>query len=76
VNLHILKIFHIHIGKILDGRTSLDQLLDISFNKQFKIICKAESIKVTNLLIKYLEETNSLKRQPKGENTNAAKDIF
>jgi len=53
------------VGDIVGGRTSLDQPLDINFNKQFKTISKRESINHTNSLLKYFEETNSLSQNNK-----------
>ena len=59
--LNFLKKYpNIHTSMIVGGRTSLDQPLDISINKQFKTICKKESIKSANTLLKYLEETRNL----------------
>jgi len=59
--LNFLKKYpNIHTSMIIGGRTSLDQPLDISINKQFKTICKKESIKSANTLLKYLEETRNL----------------
>lgn len=54
---------HVHIGMIVGGRTSKDQPLDISINKQFKDICKKESICYTNSLIRFLDESNYLTAQ-------------
>ena len=39
---------NIHTSMIVGGRTFVDQPLDISANKQFKQICKNESIKAAN----------------------------
>ena len=45
---------------IVGGRTSVDQPLDININKQFKSVCKNESIKSANTVLAYLEATNNL----------------
>ena len=61
---------NIHIGTIIGGRTSVDQPLDIIFNKQFKIRCKAACIRHTNTLLGYLEDTNNRQEQPEPNRSN------
>ena len=51
---------NIHTSMIIGERTSVDQPLDISINKQFKSVCKNESIKSANTVLAYLEATNNL----------------
>ena len=51
---------NIHVAVIAGGATSKDQPLDISINKQFKTICKRESILQTNSLLSYLEKCNAI----------------
>jgi len=51
---------NIYTSSIVGGRTSVDQPLDISVNKQFKTVCKSECIKSTNKILEYLENSNNL----------------
>jgi len=66
----------IHIIIIVGGRTSKDQPLDISINKRFKLICKAESIKHTNSLLQLMKESNMIAERNSKVNENIVKGIF
>jgi len=61
---------------IVGGRTSVDQPLDISVNKQFKQICKNESIKAANNILTYLESANILRTRSNGEDESVVRSKF
>ena len=61
---HLQQYPNIHIGIIVGGTTAFSQPVDITVNKEFKVVCCQKSLQYTNQLVKTLVDEIGEIHQP------------